>query len=223
MRTNTSAPFSPPCFALSVDDSEDCLLTYASIGHGVRHNDVHFHDQPSHILYHDKASRESPSKIITLLSPDSLPCNTDHATIPRVDPKVQKHRIKYLHNLHPQIHDTSDLPDVRSCDTPSACDRGKAVLTPDQISRFLGCRRLKRFRDIEIIGKNTLVHDSGEPTPTLADFATIPRSPKNKNPIPRSKKFFHKAHCNIGYGDYPGYGGVKYIFTIVNRSTCYVW
>ena len=122
------------------------------------------------------------------------------------------------------IHPTNtDLPPIRTCDTPSACDTGKAVLTPDEITRLIGCRRLKRFRDIELVGSNAILHDTGEPTPSLGTFATVPRSPRNKTPLQRPKRFFQKAHCDIGYGDCPAYGGIKYVLTIVDRCTRYVW
>ena len=85
------------------------------------------------------------------------------------------------------------------------------MLTPDEVTRLIGSRRLKHFRDLELVGSNIYIQDSADPIPTLGYFSTVPSSPKNKTPIPRSKKLFHKDHCDIGYGDVPGYGGFKYV------------
>jgi transposase InsO family protein len=65
--------------------------------------------------------------------------------------------------------------------------------------------------------------NTGEPAPTLGDFATIPKSPRNTKGLPRPKRYLDSVHMDIGYGDCIGIGGFRYVLVLVDRCTRYCW
>ena len=60
------------------------------------------------------------------------------------------------------------------------------------------------------------------PPHTLGYFSFIPKSPKGKA-ITLPTKLLQRVHMYIGYGDCVVVGGHRYVLTIVDRATLYVW
>eukprot|EP00978_Attheya_sp_CCMP212_P044287 scaffold306007_cov49-Attheya_sp.AAC.1 len=65
--------------------------------------------------------------------------------------------------------------------------------------------------------------NTGEPAPTLGDFATIPKSNRNTTGLARPKRYLDSVHMDIGYVDCIGIGGFCYVLVLVDCCTRYCW
>ena len=64
--------------------------------------------------------------------------------------------------------------------------------------------------------------NSGDPPPTLGEFATIPKRVKGTL-LPRPTKALQRVHINIAFGDSLSRLGIRYALIFVDRATRYIW
>eukprot|EP00978_Attheya_sp_CCMP212_P004119 scaffold8887_cov56-Attheya_sp.AAC.3 len=111
-----------------------------------------------------------PISLLSASPPSELPASPD---IP-LDPLLKK----YVHD------DLDKVPPVHPCDTPDSSVVGSLRTTPESLHKVFGCRWFKSYGDFACTHSNLEFVNAGEPAPTLGDFATIPKSPRNKEGLP---------------------------------------
>jgi hypothetical protein len=112
-------------------------------------------------------------------------------------------------------------PPVRPCDTPNGSDTTRH-LTADQIYRLFGNRRFRNYEHFCFAAKDSKFINGGHPTPTLGEFATIPKQ-KRGAPLPRPTTALDKVHLDIVFGDGVGHLGFRCTLLFVDRATRYIW
>jgi len=123
-----------------------------------------------------------------------------------------------LRTLH---DDPNNLPSVRPCHVPAACEN-RTTFDTLKLHRIFACRSFRNQRLVTAASLNANLVSTGVRPPTLGDFTTIPNPPRGK-PNRKRRKYLDKCHMDIVYGDSVGLHGYRYALLIVDVATRYSW
>ncbi len=97
-------------------------------------------------------------------------------------------------------------------------------LTPFELHKLFGCRRLKDFHSLEEVGEGIQVTDLAEDVESTDDFINSIKRKRGGAKTPASRKL-ELVGMDIGYGDGVLPGGYKYCLTLVDSATrhCFIY
>ena len=234
-----------PRFSLCVNDSDDNLVSYRSIGREpcsrldyaeprayppsarpskITQDDPSPSDDESTSTATTAAESDSDSDTISQSSPPSStppPAAVSQDVIPE-DELLANTTKPLSQTLLSRLHDDPhDLPEVGSASTPAACEN-RTTFDSLKLHKIFGCRRFKNQQHLTSASDNARLIHTGELPPTIGDFATIVNPPKGK-PLRKRRKFLDKFHMDIVFGDCVALGNFRYALLLVDVSTRYAW
>ena len=177
----------------------------------------------------DEGSDDNPVQVVpdpipltpdaTATSVDDTDVNTDEGPddnpVEAVPDPISLTTLRTLHE------DPTDLPSVRPCHVPAACENRTAFDTL-KLHRIFACRSFRNQRLVTAASSNATLVSTGARPPTLGDFVTIPNPPRGK-PNRKRRKYLDKCHMDIVYGDSVALHGYRYALLIVDAATRYIW
>ena len=123
-----------------------------------------------------------------------------------------------LNKLHSS---PDDIPEVRPCNTPAACEN-RTTFDTLKLHKIFGCRRFRNQQHLAQSSANAKLISTGELPANLGSFATITNPPAGK-PSRRRRKYLDKVHMDIVFGDCLSLGGFRYALILVDVATRYCW
>ena len=220
-----------PGFCLQVDDTQDFLLSYKSIGRG-RYKTLDYAQprvpsaRPS-TLIEPEDDGDADTKTTTSMSDDdsNVHLQSPHTSSPNTiteDELIQSTTTPLSQKLLSKMHsDPTDLPPIQPANTAAPCENRTSFETL-KLHKVFGCRKFKTYRHLIAASDNAQLLHTGELPPTLGDFSTIATPPHGKT-IKKHRRYLDKVHMDIVYGDCMGLGGFRYALLLVDVATRYCW
>lgn len=218
-----------PTFTIQVDDSEDNIVSFKSIGRNPHIKNDYTEPKPedarpAHIIPDDtvpstindmatvqfrsivpKASRRAPPPrpaAPPTTPPDNLDSEFDSPKpVVITDEELRQSAEKPLTKRQLQaIHEGINcLPEVPPSYTPGPAE-STTTFDSLRLFRIFGHRRFKNQLHITAASQNGELIRCGEMPSTIGEFTTINNPPKGK-PITKRRKFLDKVHMDIVFGD----------------------
>jgi hypothetical protein len=225
-----------PSFTIEVDDSEDNIVSYKSIGRQLnvkldykepkypQARPAHLipdDEDLQHVTFHvpDPKARKLPPVPSTPSVPDPDP---DDSIIISDDELTQSATKPLTKRMLAAIHDdVSKIPSVPPAYTPAPAENS-TKFDSLHLHRIFGCRKFKNQTHITAASKNAELIRCGEMPSTIGDYTTINNPAKGK-PLTKRRKYLNKVHMDIVFGDCVALGGFRYALVIVDVATRFTW
>ena len=102
----------------------------------------------------------------------------------------------------------ANIPDVRPCNTPAACEN-RTTFDTLKLHKIFGCRRFRNQQHLAQSSANAKLISTGELPVNLGSFATITNPPAGK-PSRRRRQYLDKVHMDIVFGGCLSLSGFRY-------------
>ena len=120
----------------------------------------------------------------------------------------------------PNLHDSpTNLPIVCPSNVPAACEN-RTSFDSLKLHRIFGCRKFPNQRHLTLSYSNAILIHTGALPATLGSFSAFVNPPAGK-PLRKRRKYLHKVHMDIVFGDYLALEGFQYALVLVDSATRY--
>jgi hypothetical protein len=117
---------------------------------------------------------------------------------------------------------TSSVPIIQCVDKVSTSLPSRLTLTEDHIRASIGFRRVDTLtKELHNLYKDSIVLDKLPPDAVLdmGDLATMRKTPRNTNPVPRPSKIGDVIHMDIVFGPEVSLENIHYGLMFSDRAT----